>query len=166
MPLSNKLTSIKIRANQDNALNVLDWVYTVTISSMQSDIGQVNFTSAFDEALDGTLRSNFRGFRVTISLDWAKLHDSLVTSTGTDVTGGGDSVADLMNDIRASLIGNEDDYLEMSVDGGSNYFDVIPESMSLTTAYTNQIGRGSASLKFIGRDLQTTIPSYLEAPSV
>lgn len=166
MPLSNKLTSIKIRANQDNSVNVLDWVYTITISSMQSDIGQVNFTSAFDEALDGTLRSNFRGFRVTISLDWAKLYDSLITSTGTDVTGGGDSVADLMNDIRSSLIGNEDDYLEMSVDSGSNYFDVIPESMSLTTTYTNQIGRGSASLKFIGRDLQTTIPSYLEAPSV
>jgi hypothetical protein len=165
MPLSNKLTSIKIRANQDNDL-VLDWVYTVTISSMQSDIGQVNFTSAFDEALNGTLRSNFRGFRVTISLDWAKLYDSLVTSTGTDVTGGGDSVADLMNDIRASMIGNEDDYLEMSVNGGSNYFDVIPESMSLTTAYKNQIGRGSASLKFIGRELQTIIPSYLEAPSV
>ena len=166
MPLSNKLTSIKIRANQDNDLIALDWVYTVTISSMQSDIGQVNFTSAFDEALDGTLRSNFRGFRVTISLDWAKLYDSLVTSTGTDVTGGGDSIADLMNDIRSSLIGNEDDYLEMSVDGGSNYFDVIPESMSLTTAYKNQIGRGSASLKFIGRDLQATIPTYLEAPSV
>lgn len=166
MPLSNKLTSIKIRANQDNSFNVLDWVYTLTISSMQSDIGQVNFTSAYDEALDGTLRSNLRGFRVTISLDWAKLHDSLITSTGTDVTGGGNSVADLMNDIRSSLIGNEDDYLEMSVDGGSNYFDVIPESMSLTTAYNNQIGRGSASLKFIGRDLQTTIPTYLEAPSV
>lgn len=165
MPLSSKLTSIKIRANQDNS-NVLDWVYTLTISSMQSDIGQVNFTSAFDEALDGTLRSNFRGFRVTISLDWAKLYDSLITSTGTDVTGGGDSVADLMNDIRASMIGNEDDYLEMSVDGGSDYFDVIPESMSLTTAYKNQIGRGSASLKFIGRELRTTIPSYLEAPSV
>lgn len=166
MPLSSKITSIKIRANQDNSINVLDWVYTLTISSMQSDIGQVNFTSAFDEALDGTLRSNLRGFRVTISLDWAKLYNSLITSTGTDVTGGGDSVADLMNDIRASMIGNEDDYLEMSVDGGSNYFDVIPESMSLTTAYKNQIGRGSASLKFIGRDLQTTIPSYLEAPSV
>ncbi len=166
MALSSKLTSIKIRANQDNALNVLDWVYTLTISSMQSDIGQVNFTSAYDEALDGTLRSNLRGFRVTISLDWAKLYDSLITSTGTDVTGGGNSVADLMNDIRSSLIGNEDDYLEMSVDGGSNYFDVIPESMSLTTAYNNQIGRGSASLKFIGRDLQTTIPTYLEAPSV
>ena len=166
MALSSKLTSIKIRANQDNTLNVLDWVYTLTISSMQSDIGQVNFTSAYDEALDGTLRSNLRGFRVTISLDWAKLYDSLITSTGTDVTGGGNSVADLMNDIRSSLIGNEDDYLEMSVDGGSNYFDVIPESMSLTTAYNNQIGRGSASLKFIGRDLQTTIPTYLEAPSV
>lgn len=166
MPLSSKLTSIKIRANQDNSFNVLDWVYTLTISSMQSDIGQVNFTSAYDEALDGTLRSNLRGFRVTMSLDWAKLYDSLITSTGTDVTGGGNSVADLMNDIRSSLIGNEDDYLEMSVDGGSNYFDVIPESMSLTTAYNNQIGRGSASLKFIGRDLQTTIPTYLEAPSV
>ena len=63
MALSSKLTSIKIRANQDNALNVLDWVYTLTISSMQSDIGQVNFTSAYDEALDGTLRSNLRGFR-------------------------------------------------------------------------------------------------------
>jgi hypothetical protein len=166
MALSRKLTSIKIRANQDNTLNVLDWVYTLTISSMESDIGQVNFTSAFDEALDGTLRSNLRGFRVTISLDWAKLYDSLITSTGTDVTGGGNSVADLMNDIRSSLIGNGDDYLEMSVDGGSNYFDVIPESMSLTTAYNNQIGRGSASLKFIGRDLETSIPTYLEAPSV
>ena len=57
--------------------------------------------------------------------------------------------------------------MSLNIDDQSpNFFAVIPENLNLVTAYTNQIGRGSANLDFIGRSILPSIPTYLQAPSV
>ena len=168
MALSNKITSIEIRQKDFDSSN--DWKYKFTINNMVADIGQVNFSSAFDEAIDGTLRSNLRGYRVSVSLSFQKL----LSSTAQKQTQGSQSytsstVSAFLGDLVSALVTTGDSHVEMSLnidDQSPNFFAVIPENLNLVTAYTNQIGRGSANLDFIGRSILPSIPTYLQAPSV
>ncbi len=166
MALSNKITSIEIRQKDFDSSS--DWKYKFTINNMVADIGQVNFNSAFDEAIDGTLRSNLRGYRVSVSLSFQKL----LSSTAQKQTQGSQSytsstVSAFLGDLVSALVTTGDSHVEISLsDGSPNFFAVIPENLNLATAYTNQIGRGSANLDFIGRSIITSIPTYLQAPSV
>ena len=79
MALSSKITNIYIRQKDYDTAN--DWKYEFIINSAVSELGQVNYGSAFDEAIDGTLRHNLRGFRITVNLDWNKLLDSTAKRT-------------------------------------------------------------------------------------
>lgn len=162
MALSSKISTIYIRNIADS------WSYNFTTNNFVSDLGQVNFTEAYDEAIDGSLRSNFRGYRLKIGLNWQKLHDSTVSGSGT-------TVGAFLNSIRTTFATDGDYYVEISFNDGAgdsnttptpNWFKVIPENLNYKTTYTNQIGRASASLDFIGQEIITSIPSTLEAPSV
>lgn len=159
MALSSKIQNIYIRNSSGS------WIYKIKASDFTSDIGQVNFTEAFDEAIDGSLRSNLRGYRVKLSLNWAKLHKSTVvdftTSPNTE-----EDIRDVLNDIRTSIVTDGDDYVQVSLDGRSSYINVIPENLTYRSSYTNQIGRASATLDFIGQQILETIPETLEAPSI
>lgn len=157
MALSSKISTIYIRPT---SFTSGDWKYTIKTQDFTSEIVQVNFTEAFDEAIDASLRSNFRGFRLRVTFNWGKIisntFDGNVDATGNDL-------GDLLTDVRTSLVTDGDNAIQVSFDD-TNYFDVIPESMSYISTYTNQIGRASGSTTFLGRTLLTSIPTTLQAP--
>lgn len=169
MALSSKISSISIRKAGGG-----DWSYDITTSNFTSEIGQVNFGSAYDESLDASLRQNLRGFRFTLNLNWAKL---LSSTFDGNVDAEGDTASAFLQDLVSAFTGG-DSYVEVSFDGtfdvlfddtnggSADHFKFILDSSTITTAYTNQIGRGSANIRLIGQELATTIPAALQAPSV
>lgn len=174
MALSSKIAQVYIRDLNFSSGDATE-KYRFTTNNFVSELGQVNFSGAFDEAIDASLRSNFRGFRLNVSLNWQKLHDSTVESTQNDSTYSAAKVGDFLEWLRTMLVTDGDSYVEISFNDGAgdsdttptpNWFKVIPDSLNYKTTYTNQIGRGSASLDFIGQEIITTVPSTLEAPSV
>ena len=157
MALSSSISSIYIRKQGGSG-----WKYTFTVKDAESSLGMVFFNSAYDEAIDGSLRTNIRGFRLKASLSWDKVHSSTVSGSGG---ASGNEISDFLDDLRTALATTTDDYVEISFDD-STYHSVIPDTLSYTTAYRNQVGRGNASFNFIGQEILTTIPTSLEAPSV
>jgi len=183
MALSSKLETINIRVDHATPASG-DWEYKFTINSMVSDIGQVNFNSPFDEAIDGSLRHNFRGFRLNLELNWDKLLSSTAekrTYTSSWATNFSPStVSAFLTDLIDSLVTDGDGHVEISFDGTfdaiynisspnlstADHFRFVLDSSTFKTVYTNQIGRSSANLKFVGKQILTGIPAALEAPSV
>lgn len=168
MALSSKITNFYIR-KQDYDTGT-DFLYRFTVSNLSSDIGQVNFNSAYDEAIDGSLRTNIRGFRVNIVLDWAKLTDATVDRT-TQGSGlySDSSISQFLGDLVTAFVTDGDTYLDFSFNttfDSDTWRRVVPASSTLKTAYNNQIGRGSSNLEFTGQQIITSIPTELEAPSV
>jgi len=182
MALSSKLETINIRVDHATPASG-DWEYKFTINSMVSDVGQVNFNSPFDEALDGSLRHNFRGFRLNLELNWEKLLSSTAqkrTYTSSWGSFSSSTVSAFLTDLVSSLVTNGDSHVEVSFDGTFNtiynistpnlsaadHFRFVLDSSTFRTVYTNQIGRSSANLKFVGKQILIGIPAALEAPSV
>lgn len=157
MPLSAKLKEIRIR-DIDVA-----WRYRFKVKDLSMDIGQVNYGAAYDEAVDGSLRTNIRGFRMTVNLPLNKLYDSLVyEEVGTSAA----QLTDFLDDMIGALVTDGEEYIEVSLDN-TNWHKVIPDSSSYRVAYTNQIARASGAINLIGQEiLPANIPSSLEAPSV
>ena len=163
MALSSKITNIYIRQKDYDTAN--DWKYEFIINNAVSELGQVNYGSAFDEAIDGSLRHNLRGFRITVNLDWAKLLDSTAKRTLFGSSQTSSTIGALLTDLVDALVTDGDSYIEVSFDD-TNWVKVVPDAATYRTVYTNQIGRGSSSIKLIGQEIVTSIPAYLEAPSV
>jgi len=182
MALSSKLETINIRVDHATPASG-DWEYKFTINNMVSDIGQVNYGSSFDEAVDGTLRHNFRGFRLNLELNWEKLLSSTAqkrtyTSSWGDFSSS--TVSAFLTDLVDAFVTDSDEHIEVSFDGTFNtiynisspnlstadHFRFVLDSSTFRTVYTNQIGRSSANLKFVGKQILTGIPAALEAPSV
>jgi len=183
MALSSKLETINIRVDVGDGFVSGDWEYKFTINSMVSDIGQVNYGSAFDEAVDGTLRHNFRGFRLNLELNWEKLLSSTAqkrTYTSSWGSFSSSTVGAFLTDLVDAFVTNGDGHVEVSFDGtfdaiynistpnlsAADHFRFVLDSSTFRTVYTNQIGRSSANLKFVGKQILTGIPAALEAPSV
>jgi hypothetical protein len=94
-----------------------------------------------------------------------------------EVVAGGSTASAFLQDLVSAFTGG-DSYVEVSFDGtfdvlfddtngvSADHFKFIVDSSTITTAYTNQIGRGSANIKLIAQELATTIPAALQAPSV
>jgi len=182
MALSSKLETINIRVDHATPASG-DWEYKFTINSMVSDVGQVNFNSPFDEALDGSLRHNFRGFRLNLELNWEKLLSSTAqkrTYTSSWGSFSSSTVSAFFTDLVSALVTNGDSHVEVSFDGTFNtiynistpnlsaadHFRFVLDSSTFRTVYTNQIGRSSANLKFVGKQILIGIPAALEAPNV
>lgn len=154
MALSSKLTQIAIRDQSPGA----SWVYTFKVKDLSLDIGQVNYGSPYDEAIDGSLRTNIRGFRMSVNLPINKLYTAQIKKNA------GNSALDVfLNDLITHLVDNGGESVQISFDS-SNYYDFIPDATTYTVAYTNQIGRGSGSLNFIGQTIITNITTDLRAP--
>lgn len=173
MALSSKISTIYIRSSDFASSAIGSWKYEFVAHGINNEIGQVNYNQAFDEAIDGSLRSNLRGFRLSTSLNWQKLHESIMFKyryadiNGTPILFSDSTVdmGDFFEDLITSLVTNSDRFVEISYDD-TTYHEVIPENLSYKTVYSNQIGRGSADLVFIGQKIVTSIPESLEAPSV
>ena len=157
MALSNKLTEIRIRDID------VTWRYRFKVKDLSMDIGQVNYGAAYDEAIDGSLRTNIRGFRMTVNLPLNKLYDSLVyEEVGTSTA----QLTDFLDDMIDALVTDGEEYIEVSLDN-TNWHKVIPDATSYGVSYTNQIARGQGSVTLIGQEiLPVNIPSSLQAPSV
>lgn len=184
MALSSKLETINIRVDVGDGFVSGDWEYKFTINSMVSDIGQVNFNSPFDEAIDGSLRHNFRGFRLNLELNWEKLLSSTAQkrtyTSSWPASFSSSTVSAFLTDLVDALVTNGDGHVEVSFDGtfdtiynistpnlsAADHFRFVLDSSTFRTVYTNQIGRSSANLKFVGKQILTGIPAALEAPSV
>lgn len=183
MALSSKLSTINIRVDVGDGFVSGDWEYRFTINNMVSDLGQVNYGSSFDEAIDGTLRHNFRGFRVSLDLNWEKLLSSTAekrTYTSSWGSFSSSTVSAFLTDLVDALVTDGDGHVEVSFDGtfdaiynistpnlsSADHFRFVLDSSTFRTVYTNQIGRSSANLKFVGKQILTGIPAALEAPSV
>jgi len=157
MPLSAKLTEIRIR---DIGVT---WRYRFKVKDLSMDIGQVNYGAAYDEAIDGSLRTNIRGFRMTVNLPLNKLYDSLVYEEVEPSTA---QLTDFLDDMIDALVTDGEEYIEVSLDN-TNWHKVIPDATSYGVSYTNQIARGQGSIALIGQEiLPVNIPSSLQAPSV
>lgn len=183
MALSSKLETINIRVDHATPASG-DWEYKFTINNMVSDIGQVNFNSPFDEAIDGSLRHNFRGFRLNLELNWEKLLSSTAEkrtyTSSWPASFSSSTVSAFLTDLVDALVTNGDGHVEVSFDGtfdtiynistpnlsSADHFRFVLDSSTFRTVYTNQIGRSSANLKFVGKQILTGIPAALEAPSV
>ena len=182
MALSSRLQNIHIRVDHATPASG-DWEYKFTINSMVSDIGQVNYGSSFDEGLDGSLRHNLRGFRLNLELNWEKLLSSTdekrtYTSSWGDFSSS--TVSAFLTDLVDAFVTDSDEHIEVSFDGTFNtiynisspnlstadHFRFVLDNSTFKTVYNNQIGRGSSSLKFVGKQILTGIPAALEAPSV
>lgn len=163
--LPNKLTEFRIR-KQD--IQAGEWLYIFKVNNLVSELGQVNYGSAYDEALDGSLRQNLRGFRLSVSLDFAKLLSSTVVKHPSGGSEASSTVRDFLNDVITSFTTDGDDHVEvsfLSTYGSEEWREMILDSSSLRTAYTNQIARESASIKLIGKGIITSIPEELQSPS-
>jgi len=151
MALSKQIDSVLLRGVTTT------WNYVVTTQNMTVELNQVNYGSAFDEAVDGSLRSNFRGWRVSLELDY----DAFVSGT---LSGTGTKFEDLMDSLYTSFVTDGDSYINMRVDDLQVVdINVVPEDISVLTTYRNQISIPSASLRFVGKDILTSIPSNLES---
>lgn len=167
MALSRKIKYIRIRN-----LNGGTWDYTLKINAMDADLGQENWTSAYDEALSGDLRTNLRGFRLSVDIDWQKILADTVQITVAVPDGDSDDGTDstiraVLNNIVTSLVTNNDRSIEISLDYvNPNWIEVVPESLTQLVNYKNQISKTSSKLSFKGRSIITSIPLYLEQPGV
>tara|TARA_Y100000004_G_C8818590_1_gene370869 strand:+ start:128 stop:628 length:501 start_codon:yes stop_codon:yes gene_type:complete len=163
--LPNKLTEFRIRKQ---GIQAGEWLYIFTVNNLVSELGQVNFGSSYDEGLDGDLRQNFRGFRLSITLDFAKLLSSTVVKHPSGGSAASSTVRAFLNDIITSFTTDGDDHVDVSFSstyGSEDWREMILDSSSLKTAYTNQIARESASIKLIGKGIITSIPEELQSPS-
>lgn len=156
MALQRKISEIYLREQGGGG-----WKYRVTPNDFEQDLGDVNWNSPYDTALDGSLRQNFRGFRSTVNINWEKLTSSTVYDT---VAASNSTLESLLDDIVTSLATNKDDGIGISFDN-TNWDVYVPESLSRMASYTNQIGRSSGDLSFKSQQLIQSIPSYLEGPT-
>ena len=105
------------------------------------------------------------GFKALVTTNLA---EGTITTSGTFTGNGsadGNTASSFVNDLITALVTNGDAYVQVSFDN-SNWENVIPDGATIKTVYTNQIGRGSADITLIGQEIVTSIPAYLEAPSV
>ena len=166
MALSAKISTIYLRDADDDT-----WRYKFTVpSSMDFSLGQVNYNSAYDEAIDGSLRTNIRGYRIELSLNYQKVLSSDVEkSTNQGSSYSTSSLATFFDDLITSLATNGDSYIEASLTDDFSTsgaeFKLIPDSLTYGTAFINQIARGNSSMKFAGQEVLTSINTNIQAPS-
>jgi len=163
MGLPKRISTFYIR-NKGYTGGAGDWQYHFTVNNADISLGQVNFNSATDEAIDGTLRSNLRGVRLELSLSWNKLYDSSVT-----IPDGSDSTVEaFINSMIDSIATDGDEYVEFTYDNlnwGNEWNKIVPDDTSITNAYNNQIGVSSGNLNFKGYKITTVIIDLLQGPS-
>jgi hypothetical protein len=160
-----------------------DFCYLITPKNFNVSLATLNFGNDNDEAIDGSLRSNLRGFRMTLDIPHEKLLTSTFKKTTKQTTGdpfGSNSSADFsalsfsnsnvttfFTDIITTFKTNSDDFVEVSFDGvfkqtPDDFTKIVIDSSSFSTVFTNQIGRDSSNIKFVGQKKLIAIPDELQ----
>lgn len=155
--------------------------YTLTVQNESIEIVPEYWGGgAFDETIGAKRISNLRGYRVKLSLDYNASREAtertVSAGTATDST-----FRRMYNDILYCFVNNEipDNSntfvglnLRIKTSSGENvitesntsstFLNFIPEDMSYTQRYTNQIGRFIPRMSFVSEKLLPSIPAELE----
>ena len=75
MAIATTISQLFIKTKDYNA--DADFCYLITPTNFNVSLAMLNFGSDNDEAIDGSLRSNLRGFRMSLEIP----HEKLLTST-------------------------------------------------------------------------------------
>ena len=184
MAIATTISQLFIKTKDYNA--DADFCYLITPTNFNVSLGVLNFGSDNDEAIDGSLRSNLRGFRMSLEIPHEKLLTSTFKKTTFATTGNpsGFSTAfdfttvlnnfsnsdatTFFTDIITTFKTNGDDFVEVSFDGvfessTKDFRKIVIDSSSFKTIFTNQIGRDSSTIKFVGQKKLTSIPTELQA---
>ena len=183
MAIATTISQLFIKTKDYNA--DADFCYLITPTNFNVSLGVLNFGSDNDEAIDGSLRSNLRGFRMNLEIPHEKLLTSTFKKTTFATTGvpfsGLNLTADFsalsfsesdvitfFTDMITTFKTNNDPFVEVSFDGifqvtPDDFRKVVIDSSSFSTIFTNQIGRDSSSIKFVGQKKLTSIPTELQA---
>ena len=181
MAIATTISQLFIKTKDYNA--DADFCYLITPKNFNVSLATLNFGNDNDEAIDGSLRSNLRGFRMTLDIPHEKLLTSTFKKTTKQTTGdpfGSNPTADFsllsfsnsdvttfFTDIITTFKTNSDDFVEVSFDGvfqqtPDDFRKIVIDSSSFTTVFTNQIGRDSSNIKFVGQKKLTAIPDELQ----
>jgi hypothetical protein len=141
-----------------------DFCYLITPTNFNVSLAMLNFGSDNDEAIDGSLRSNLRGFRMSLEIPHEKLLTSTFKKTTFATTGNpnGFSTAfdfttvlnnfsnsdatTFFTDIITTFKTNGDDFVEVSFDGIfenpasttlKDFRKIVVDSSSFKTIFTN-----------------------------
>ena len=163
-----------------------DFCYLITPRNFNVSLAMLNFGSDNDEAIDGSLRSNLRGFRMSLEIPHEKLLTSTFKKTTKQTTGlqnsfptpfdfdslsagnfSDSNATTFFTDIITTFKTNGDDFVEVSFDGvyegtTKDFRKIVIDSSSFSTVFTNQIGRDSSRIKFVGQKKLTAIPTELQ----
>tara|TARA_R110002020_G_scaffold208745_2_gene414601 strand:- start:27 stop:584 length:558 start_codon:yes stop_codon:yes gene_type:complete len=184
MAIATTISQLFIKTKDYNA--DADFCYLITPKNFNVSLAMLNFGSDNDEAIDGSLRSNLRGFRMSLEIPHEKLLTSTFKKTTRATTHSGGTLPDpfdfntvlsdfsnsdattFFTDIITTFKTNGDDFVEVSFDGvyegtTKDFRKIVIDSSSFKTIFTNQIGRDSSSIKFVGQKKLIAIPDELQA---
>ena len=188
MAIAAKISELYIKKKDFDSSS--DFIYLITPTNFDVSLGMISFGGIKDESLDGFLRTNVRGFRMELSIPHEILFSSTIkratrADTGNPadfntpfdfaqaVTDGDFSFSDstintFFSDIVTTFKTDADEFIEVSFDGlfqssPDDFRKLVISSSSFRNVFTNQIGRDSSELKFIGQKILTSIPSELQA---
>ena len=185
MAIATTISQLFIKTKDYNA--DADFCYLITPTNFNVSLAMLNFGSDNDEAIDGSLRSNLRGFRMSLEIPHEKLLTSTFKKTTKQTTGlqnsfptpfdfdslsagnfSDSNATTFFTDIITTFKTNGDDFVEVSFDGvyessTKDFRKIVIDSSSFSTVFTNQIGRDSSSIKFVGQKKLTAIPTELQA---
>ena len=185
MAIASTISQLFIKTKDYDANT--DFCYLITPTNFDVSLAILNFGGDNDEAIDGSLRSNLRGFRMSLEIPHEKLLTSTFKKTTKETTGLQDTfptpfdfdslsagnfsdsnATTFFTDIITTFKTNSDDFVEVSFDGvyessTQDFRKIVIDSSSFSTVFTNQIGRDSSSIKFVGQKKLTSIPTELQA---
>lgn len=182
MSLAKQATNLTVVLAAD-ATSANSVEYGITIQNKDISISPEYFAGgAFDESIGGKRISNLRGYRVRINLSF----DGSMEKTTKSVGGGSatdSTFREMFNEIASCFstgqitesVSNQV-FSKMSVkidtSAGSNVIPLsasnatamgfVPEDMSYSQIYSNQIGRFRPSLTLVAENLMPSIPEELE----
>ena len=183
MSLAKQATKLNILLTADGtASNRVE--YEMTVQNKDIEIVPEFFSGgAFDESIGGKRISNLRGYRVRINLSYNGAIETTQKIIGT-ASAVDSTYREMFNEIMScfstgtiteSVPNTSFDkmYVRVGTNAGTQnavtinatsgtFMGFIPEDMSYTQTYTNQIGRFTPSITLVSETLMPSIPSELE----
>lgn len=163
--------------------------YKITVQNKDIEIVPEFFSGgAYDESIGGKRISNLRGYRVRINLSFDGSLEKTQKVAGVAGSYTDSTFRDMFNEIMScfstgqiieTLSGSppSQNFTNMHVrvhvdsgygnairiyEGGTSFMPFVPEDMSYTQTYTNQIGRFRPSITLVSETLMPNIPSELQ----
>ena len=170
---------LRAQSHSNNASNSIE--YAVTIQNKSIEIVPEFWSgSAYDEAISAKRISNLRGYRVKLSLDYNASRELTQRAVG-NASATDSTFREMFNDIIYCFTNSEMPTSANTFVGlnfrvrtasGQNvitasntsilFMNFVPEDMSYTQQYSNQIGRFIPRMTFVSETLMPSIPQELE----